>query len=96
MSIQALGSEDYRRIFRDFLKGAPKSKAMKKYSLTEDEYWSVIEMYHKPRGYKNAREQAKAKAAAKAPKAEEVSKAPALAKEGAKVLTITKPGETKP
>jgi hypothetical protein len=96
VSISKLGSEDLRRIFRDFLKGVPKTKAMRKYDLTEDEYWAVVAKYHKPRGYKNAKEQAAAKTD-EAPKAEEAPATKTESNKGPTVLTLTpKPAEKKP
>jgi hypothetical protein len=91
MKFEELESEQLRRIFRDFLKGVPKERNMKKYGLTESDFWNVIGLYHKPRRKANA--EAKQPEAPKAPEA----KPQAKASEAAKATTVltAKPQETK-
>lgn len=88
MANRTLESEELRRIFRDYLKGVPKAKTMKKYGLSETEFWSIIGIYHKPRrAVNNAKVEAKPVAEAPKAKAAPVAKAETETKPVAKVLT---------
>lgn len=46
-TVKDLTSDQLRRIFRDYLKGVPKERLMKKYDIGEGEFWEIVGMYSK-------------------------------------------------
>ena len=46
-SVKDLTSDQLRRIFRDYLKGVPPERLIKKYDLSEGTFWEIVGMYSK-------------------------------------------------
>ena len=46
-AVKDLTSDQLRRIFRDYLKGVPKERLMKKYDMEEEVFWEIVGMYSK-------------------------------------------------
>lgn len=47
MSISDLSGDQLRRIYRDYLKGVPNSRNQKKFGISEDELFEVVDLYKK-------------------------------------------------
>lgn len=87
MRFAELESEQLRRIFRDFLKGVPKERTMKKYGLTNEDFWKVIGLYHKPGRHAHAKKVAEAEAAKALEAKSKAAEAPKAKAPAAPVLT---------
>lgn len=47
LELKQLTGDQLRRIYRDYLKGVPKERLMKKYDISEDTFWEVVGLYAK-------------------------------------------------
>lgn len=47
IGLKELTSDQLRRIYRDYLKGVPKERLMKKYDITEGTFWEIVGLYAK-------------------------------------------------